>query len=377
MLLQDAPTQQRIYGLDILRAFAIISVMLSHSYEYTTRNFDVRYYWALVPDGVGLFFVLSGFLIGGILIRTVCERTFSLKELWRFWTRRWLRTLPNYYLILILLTALYRVKRHEWPPQLADYFTFTQCFASPHPLFFGEAWSLAIEEWFYIIVPAGLFLVLWLGNNKRHILYWILFILIAGTGIRVLKVAQHDYFADGSFETAISKQVITRMDNIMYGMLGAWISRFRPAWWLRHKKALFISGIIILIGSRIAIVYSTFFAGYLYYSMAAIGTLFLLPRLSTLVSGKGSLYRFFTFISIISYSMYLTNHMIVQRALMPRLLGILHIGQPQNAVHSAIALILFWSVTILISWALYRFWERPVLRLRDRLHPDPHRSAGR
>ena len=59
----------RIYGLDVLRALAITYVMFSHGYEYSGKLVSDHYYKWLVLDGVGLFFVLSGFLIGGILIR--------------------------------------------------------------------------------------------------------------------------------------------------------------------------------------------------------------------------------------------------------------------------------------------------------------------
>src|ERR1043165_8912860 len=87
--------QQRIFGLDILRAFAILSVVWVHGGELLPPAVQ-RYYRLLSPDGVSVFFVLSGYLIGGILIRTLAQEGAGVRTLWRFWARRWLRTLPNY-----------------------------------------------------------------------------------------------------------------------------------------------------------------------------------------------------------------------------------------------------------------------------------------
>jgi peptidoglycan/LPS O-acetylase OafA/YrhL len=93
---------KRLFGLDLVRALAIILVLLSHS-----RNLLISFYPGL--DflkaggffGVELFFVLSGFLIGGILIKDI-QAGFDFGILKNFWKRRWLRTLPNYYLFLII-----------------------------------------------------------------------------------------------------------------------------------------------------------------------------------------------------------------------------------------------------------------------------------
>jgi peptidoglycan/LPS O-acetylase OafA/YrhL len=98
-------SNERVYGLDAFRAVAIILVVLGHGAQFADEIF-----WFLpsVPmlngvDGVELFFVLSGFLIGSILIKKIeKEEKFGLKSIMHFWKRRWFRTLPNYYLILFL-----------------------------------------------------------------------------------------------------------------------------------------------------------------------------------------------------------------------------------------------------------------------------------
>ena len=92
----------RVFGLDIFRATAIILVVLGHgSYLLNNTRFNGFPYIKMI-DGVDLFFVLSGFLIGSILLKEINSKEyFGIKALTKFWKRRWLRTLPNYYLILL------------------------------------------------------------------------------------------------------------------------------------------------------------------------------------------------------------------------------------------------------------------------------------
>jgi peptidoglycan/LPS O-acetylase OafA/YrhL len=99
----------------------------------------------LVFDGVSIFFVLSGFLIGGILLKQYSEPP-SKKLLIDFWMRRWMRTLPNYFLILILLCVLHTLLDAEFKIQnTGRYFIFSQNLFQKHPRFFPEAWSLSVE----------------------------------------------------------------------------------------------------------------------------------------------------------------------------------------------------------------------------------------
>jgi len=91
-----------VYGLDVFRAVAILIVLYAHGKLLSGDAFSFIPDFPLV-DGVELFFVLSGFLIGTILISTIeKEQRFDVKSLFNFWKRRWFRTLPTYYFILII-----------------------------------------------------------------------------------------------------------------------------------------------------------------------------------------------------------------------------------------------------------------------------------
>ena len=88
----------RHFGLDVIRALAISLVLISHINGITSHlpvQLPNIFNHINLPDGVDLFFVLSGFLIGRILLKTDWESFSSIKN---FWKRRFLRTLPNYFL---------------------------------------------------------------------------------------------------------------------------------------------------------------------------------------------------------------------------------------------------------------------------------------
>ena len=103
--------EKRIFGLDLMRAMAIIMVMCSHTLWIVPemRGITRMIFSAFGILGVDIFFVLSGFLIGRILYKMYVSKEFDFKDMTYFWVRRWFRTLPNYYLALIvnILVAVY------------------------------------------------------------------------------------------------------------------------------------------------------------------------------------------------------------------------------------------------------------------------------
>ena len=138
----------RVFGLDLM-PLAILFVVIAHSQRQNPSRFSR--FPALYKSGWGHpLFVLSGFLIGRIIFRVIEGRNFS--SLVRFYNRRWWRTLPNYYFFFALHIVFYYVFSIEENIDWRGLF-FLQNVNSPPEGFFRESWSLAVEEWFYLVFP--------------------------------------------------------------------------------------------------------------------------------------------------------------------------------------------------------------------------------
>jgi peptidoglycan/LPS O-acetylase OafA/YrhL len=129
----------RVFGLDLLKAIAIIHVLIGHGGEMLEKA-NTNFPWIKLISGVSLFYVLSGFLIGKIIIKSfIIKPEFGIKDIFNFWTRRWLRTLPNYYLILIIniLVVYFGIINEDFSQFNWKFFFFLQNFTQP---FYGFFW---------------------------------------------------------------------------------------------------------------------------------------------------------------------------------------------------------------------------------------------
>ncbi len=144
-----------IPGLDVLRGVAILLVLLYHGIDarvpWETTSGWTR--WPLLltaygASGVQLFFVLSGFLITGILLDTAHSPQYYRK----FYVRRVLRIMPAYLLLLIVLKAMHQVGWHFVLAALL-YIANMAGLVGARSAEYGTLWSLAVEEQFYLLWP--------------------------------------------------------------------------------------------------------------------------------------------------------------------------------------------------------------------------------
>ncbi|WP_343586242.1 acyltransferase [Flavobacterium sp.] len=356
----------RIFGLDILRCLAILFVVFGHGNLFFS-GLTARYLDYFVLDGVSIFFVLSGYLIGSILIKELENKPFSNEVLINFWKRRWYRTLPNYFLILSLLIILSHFFSKDFQiSHSLKYYIFSQNLYYPHPNWFPEAWSLSIEEWFYLIVPIILLLIIRLFSlsTKKAILITAILIILFATFFRYVKSLQIILENSRDWDINFRKQVFTRIDSIMYGVLGAYIAYYQNNIWHKYKKTLFSLGLILLISNKFFIKadLNSLYACVFSFSLNSIGTLFLLPFLSEIKSGKGKIYKAVTYFSLISYSMYLINLTLVKNWIVLHL----EIDFINSYVTLVIKYLLYWFFTIVLSILLYKYFEVPTTKLRDK-----------
>jgi peptidoglycan/LPS O-acetylase OafA/YrhL len=345
--------RNRVYGLDILRALAISTVVFMHGFHYISTPSII---YDFVPDGVLIFFVLSGFLIGGILLRTV-NKNFTFKSLTHFWFRRWFRTLPAYFFVLIILMC-FEVLTHKSKitSEFLPYFFFLQNVTNGDAKFYGESWSLTIEEWFYLTIPLALFISMMLTSitKRKVVLFWILFTIASVSILRIYR-AQFLFTVD-DWDKFSRRALITRLDCIMYGFLGAYLQYYKSPLW-NKKNTLFLFGIFLHLFNLIEAFLFGFgpYSKYAYLIVESLAILMVLPKLDSIKQGKGVVFKIITYISTVSYSLYLINSTPFSTFLIPWLSS------------SKARFVGFWLWAFFASYLLYHFVERPMMRLRDRV----------
>jgi peptidoglycan/LPS O-acetylase OafA/YrhL len=175
--MEARPTAARVLELDVVRGLSIFMVMLSHlELHPEVHSFA---YWPLAAlrrvgwSGVDVFFVLSGFLVGGLLMREH-QRTGTLAAR-RFWARRAFKVWPTYYVFL----AAYAVAIVAFGSTAPTPTTRAALLAreiAPNVIhvqnYFGSPvvwlWSLAVEEHFYLALPATLAFVLGARSSEAR-----------------------------------------------------------------------------------------------------------------------------------------------------------------------------------------------------------------
>jgi peptidoglycan/LPS O-acetylase OafA/YrhL len=247
----------RIPELDGLRGLAILLVVIAHYIAYALPN-GVSGAWQayalalfrLTWTGVDLFFVLSGFLIGGILYDAKYSKNFYRT----FYSRRFYRIVPLYFLwIVIFIVGLYfagadsagplgAIFNHDVPAW--SYPLFIQNVIMAHRQTFGASWiattwSLCIEEQFYLLFPLFVQRLSWRG------IAWVAFAAILGAPVVRLIL-----WADGNPYVGPYTLLPCRADSLGFGVLAALICRNENAWtWLAaHRRHLYWALLILACG---------------------------------------------------------------------------------------------------------------------------------
>ena len=210
----------RIISLDFLRFLAAMSVAGPHMVIYFALSENLVMLEIITSLAVEIFFVLSGFVLCPFLFKIFVSGAGIRKNLWIFLVRRWMRTLPLYALALVFFVILFSGK---WDFTALRYASFLQNFLWPPPAFdyFSVSWSLAVEEWFYILFPVfmALFFAAWgLGreiDNKATVFFIgaVAFIAVF-TLLRAVSDMTPENWGNG-----LRRVVLYRIDSIGFGIV--------------------------------------------------------------------------------------------------------------------------------------------------------------
>lgn len=324
---------------------------INHVYEGSTfLN------WILFPGarigwaGVDLFFVLSGFLVGGLIFREV-DRTgaFNLK---RFFIRRMYRLWPVLYLFLfaMALSGIAPLKTFFW--QIALH---VQNYVPTQPA--KHLWSLAVEEHFYILLSIG---VCFLLRSKRGISYIPVITITIVIGSLIMRIVGWRLGA-----TPLELQTMThfRLDGLASGVFLAFLFYHKADTyeWLRRQKLIWAILLIACLCFLITVPKSTALGSTFGYTVSALASAFSLLLIHKCPFPKGSIAFFkpFAFLGIISYPLYLWHVPVVR------------VIERVDALTGVYSLFLSYAVSIAVAAAVTFFFERPIMRLRDRRTPSP------
>ena len=369
-------------ALDGLRGLAILLVFTTHIYTNVAffRNSSIGGVLALAASGwigVDLFFVLSGFLITGILITTVNGPRYFRN----FYIRRVLRIFPLFYGVLLLLAVLTPVLHLEWHSGHIAYLFYCQNIAmTVNPglvqvapaVYLGHFWSLAVEEQYYMLWP----LAIWLLRDERRIMRLCL-VLIACTIL--LRFALIWFLPSNVALDLILRELPTHGDGLL---LGSWLALAMRRWPLgelwQHMKWLAWPALPVFLAAGLYEHTLNFHspametAGFTVLPFMFAGLL-----LKCFVPGSWEL-RFFSlpflrFMGRYSYGIYVYHILF-----WPLMVQGLHWLQAHlhSRIVAGLVYLLLWSLsTIAVAVLSYRYFESPFLRLKERFAPPQQTRA--
>jgi peptidoglycan/LPS O-acetylase OafA/YrhL len=314
--------------------------------------------------GVDLFFVLSGYLIGGQLVAPLA-RGQDIK-LGRFFARRALRILPAYLVILAIYVFLpsWREYPEMFPPW--KFLLSVQNLGLRGGTAFSHSWSLGVEDQFYLTLP---FVLLAVNGRRRAAIIVPCAIVIVGVALRWFLAVQNlheDGVSFRGFQTLIYYATWTRLDPLVFGVALAAIEKFRPRWWERLMNlapwlwlpglALIISGFWIEEPEVITVTTCIWQFPLIALGMAALLVCAVSPRLPLsrrAIPGAA-------FIASIAYSAYLVQKLVIH--FVQQFCVSHNIAVTSTATIVSVQLCVF-AGAIVLFFAV----ERPFLQLRHRI----------
>ncbi|PYT96568.1 MAG: acyltransferase [Acidobacteria bacterium] len=344
---------------DGLRGVAILLVLIGHSgfLEALPHLGGLQY----TRFGVDLFFVLSGFLITGILLDSKGSEHYFRK----FYARRALRIWPLYYLLLFLVFVVAPLFRPSmrvtaagvWPSFVFYVQNIALVYRDAYPFALGATWSLAVEEQFYLTWPPLVFLL-----RKRALAIVSVSLVVVSLSLRLA-----GYF-HGAPVPFIHQFTLSRLDSIALGALAAlWLRSptcTLAQWRIRAYQflALGLAGTLL---ARLLMHRNSSILGYTFLAIAFTGFLGLALVSDTKLSllGRSLSGSWLRYIGKISYGIYLLHYPIF--VLWARFLRTETFCQTDVA-RNLLAFAGQMALAIVVASISWRLFEQPILRLKER-----------
>ncbi|MGF6570669.1 peptidoglycan/LPS O-acetylase OafA/YrhL [Paraburkholderia sp. GAS333] len=358
----------RAIELDFVRGIAIIMVMGYHFHAVHTGNFLIQIIEyplkSFGREGVNLFFTLSGFLVGGLLLRQYAEtgqvdaRRFIIRRIFRIW--------PAYY-VLIIFHML--AGRHPWNTFLVQNLTHLQNYLGTS---ITQTWSLAVEEHFYLVLPALLLLF-----ARWKLGAWTIVSVLTAICAVVL-TARCFAVAGGDLEGTFAYTQY-RIDSLLVGVILSAIYWMKPGIYHRFASRKWtLVGCVALLCAWLA--FATPHVALdqsIGYTIQALGfgalIVFVLEYSGSLRTSW--VYRGVAWIGLYSYGIYLWHSL----ALAPGDMIIRKttaLGLPPSMIW-IVALSAQFVIAIGLGYVTTRAVEYPFLKMRNALFPEKRSSSVR
>ena len=347
--------RERIIGFDLLRVIAVFTVFFDHCKNYLKIPIEVPFNF---PLGSDLFLVLSGYLIGVSIIRGYDKGEESILYTCKFYIKRWFRTLPNYYLFLIINIMLiyFGLAPGFINKYLISFFVFSQNLIKPYDFLWWESWTFALQEWFYLIYPLLVyFMTLFFKSKigqKKVFLFSILLFLILPIIYRISIDSNLDY------DLYYRKIVLSRFDSIGYGLLFSFFHFYYKEFWEKYKNLLFVLGVVLIFSIENISVDVWYYRKIIKFCLLSFSISLLLPYLSS-VRKILFLKKTIAFLSEMSFSVYLLH--------MPVSYILLKYFKVDNLEDSLIYLFMYLCFTISLAYINHKVTEDYFMGIRRKV----------
>lgn len=232
---QSSALVGRLASLDLLRGVAALAVAIPHYVMLGSQDWPTMQVVSILA--VEVFFVLSGFVLAPQIL--ACVTALRSSDIGIFLVRRWMRTIPPYLVALVAITV---ISGNIFNDAFVRYVFYVQNFFSSLPEardYFAVAWSLSVEEWFYVVFAVLVIAARLIGLRERGFTIAVIVLAVALIVARTLAGHMQDW------DAAIRRVTIFRLDAIAYGFLLYVVLDMLERWYGRFANPLLSTLIVV------------------------------------------------------------------------------------------------------------------------------------